>query len=136
MVRRQAEDLVTSGELNTTAETFGGVFGQSVSTGIKRDSHGNTARVVTECQQYGLGLFRGAGVGGNIGVSSGPLENGVSETWGPFVRAGVIKGSGGSIDVGSNSIAGASGWLGPSYGMAGGVQHCKTTTTVLEKPGK
>ncbi|MCL7930419.1 RHS repeat-associated core domain-containing protein [Halomonas sp. ATCHA] len=130
-VRRQAEGLVTTVEPNAAAEAFSGVFGQTVSTGLKFSSEGNTAWVVTECQQYGLGLFRGAGVGGNIGVSSAPLENGVSETWGPFVRAGVIKGGGGSIDVGGSSIAGASGWLGPSYGMAGGVQHCKTTTTIL-----
>ncbi|EGP18695.1 RHS repeat-associated core domain-containing protein, partial [Halomonas sp. TD01] len=134
-VRRKSEELVTSVEPNVAAETFGGVFGQTVSTGLKFDSEGNIATVVTECQQYGLGIFRGAGTGGNIGVSSGPLENGVSETWGPFVRAGAMKGGGGSIDVGSNSIAGASGWFGPSYGMAGGIQHCKTTTTVREKPG-
>lgn len=87
--------------------------------------------MVTECQQYGLGIFRGAGTGGNIGVSSAPLVDGVSETWGPFVRAGVINGGGGSIEFGGDSIAGASGWLGPSGGIASGVQHCKTTTTVL-----
>lgn len=107
------------------------MFGQTVSTGIKHDSNGNTAWVLTECQQYGLGMFRGVGVGGNIGVSSAPLENGVSETWGPFVRAGAIKGGGGSIDFGSGSISGASGWLGPSVGIAGGVQHCKTSTTII-----
>ncbi|MCL7931766.1 RHS repeat-associated core domain-containing protein, partial [Halomonas llamarensis] len=129
-VGRQAEDLVTSVEPNIAAETFGGFFGQTVSTGLKFDSEGNAATVVTECQQYGLGVFRGAGTGGNIAVSSTPLENGTSETWGPFVRAGVVKGGGGSIDVGGNSIAGASGWLGPSTGMAGGLQHCKATTTV------
>ena len=49
------------------------------------------------------------------------------------MRGAVIKGGGASIDVGGGALAGASGWLGPSFGLAGGIQHCKTTTTVLRK---
>jgi len=132
-VSRAAENIVITGEGNASVETFGGVFGQTVSTGLKFDNVGNAAWVMTECQQYGLGMFRGAGVGGNASVGSAPLEDGVSETWGPFVRGAVIKGGGASIDVGGGALAGASGWLGPSFGLAGGIQHCKTTTTVLRK---
>ncbi|MCA8866814.1 MULTISPECIES: RHS repeat-associated core domain-containing protein [unclassified Halomonas] len=132
-VSRAAENIVITGEGNASAETFGGVFGQTVSTGLKFDNVGNAAWVMTECQQHGLGIFRGTGVGGNASVGSAPLEDGVSETWGPFVRGAVIKGGGASIDVGGGALAGASGWLGPSFGLAGGIQHCKTTTTVLRK---
>ena len=119
----------------SNAKTLPNTFILTVSTGLKFDTHGNTAWVVSECQQYGLGLFRGVGAGGSLGISSAPLENGVSETVGPFIRAGIVKGGGGSIDAGGNSIAGATGWIGPSYGMAGGIQHCKTTTTVLGTNG-
>ncbi|WP_394427444.1 RHS repeat-associated core domain-containing protein [Vreelandella stevensii] len=128
MIRTQARDLVGSIEPNLSAEAFSGFFGQTVSTGLKFDTHGNTAWVVSECHQYGVGLFRGVGAGGSLGISSAPLENGVSETVGPFIRAGIVKGGG-------NSIAGATGWIGPSYGMASGIQHCKTTTTVLGTNG-
>ncbi|MGP8296256.1 RHS repeat-associated core domain-containing protein [Halomonas sp. AOP7-B1-5] len=132
-VRRAAENIVVTGEANASAEAFGGIFGQTVSTGLKFDNAGNAAWVVTECQQYGLGIFRGAGLGGNASVGSAPLEDGISETWGPFVRGAVIKGGGASIDIGGGAIAGASGWIGPSVGLASGIQHCKTTTQVLVK---
>nr|WP_290986978.1 RHS repeat-associated core domain-containing protein [Halomonas sp.] len=134
-VRKAAENIVITGEGNSSAEAFGGVFGQTVSTGLKMDTRGNYAWVVSECQQYGLGLFRGAGFGGNASIGSTPLEDGVSETWGPFVRGGIIKGGGASIDAGGGALAGASGWLGPSHGLAGGIQHCKTTTNVLGNIG-
>ncbi|WP_249975210.1 RHS repeat-associated core domain-containing protein, partial [Vreelandella olivaria] len=125
---------VLAGEVYPVAgQAFGGVFGQTIAAGVKADTAGNIGWVVAECQQYGLGIFKSVGTSYAGSISSSSLQSGVSETWGIFGNGGLFGSAGYSIDFNNDGLSKVRGFKGLGIGFSGGIQHCKTTTTIIKE---
>ncbi len=109
---------------------FLGVYGRTLSAGYFRSSDANLqCAIATSCDQVGIGIFRGAFAGSEIGLANrGTLTEGKSKTFGLFYAGSAFGGILSSVDI-SRTSAAATGTAAAGFGTAGGIQFCTTTIT-------
>ncbi|MBU2863263.1 hypothetical protein KO489_05365 [Reinekea forsetii] len=114
------------GNAGFAGDLFGGFFGTTATIGQSITDSGQSCTVSSACVQIGLGAHIGGGGYGSGSLSTSELEEGESESWGPFLNVGT---QGGAISLSDNAIGLASSWKGPGYGISVGLQFCESAVT-------